>query len=250
MRRESCVNIAPDHRARECNRSGVNVSQQPQARKSPSREPLCRARVVSAAARVADEGGLAAVSMRNVGRELSVEAMSLYHHVQGKEDLLDGLADWVFSQVRLPDANETWRKGMESRARSAMQVLAAHPWALGLIESRSTPGPALLRHHEEVIGCLRRGGFDLLAASHAFSVIDAYVQGFVLTEQTLPFDPSDAVQAGGFATQFEPMLADYPNLAALLTALTSDREYVFSDEFEEGLGMILDQLELRLNSQA
>ena len=213
-----------------------------------ARAPLSQARVIDAAVRVADSGGLGSVSMRNVGKELSVEAMSLYHHIANKEALLDELADWVFSQIELPDDGMGWRVGMELRARSARKVLAAHSWALGLIESRRNPGPALLRHHDRVIGCLRRGGFDLMLASHAFSVIDAYVYGFVLTEQTLPFDPGEAHNAADFALQFEPLIAEYPNLAALVTELTNGRDYVFSDEFEEGLGLILDQLEIRLGS--
>ncbi|WP_449283427.1 TetR/AcrR family transcriptional regulator C-terminal domain-containing protein [Leucobacter sp.] len=213
-----------------------------------TREPLSPERIIAAAARVADGGGLTAVSMRNVGRELSVEAMSLYHHVAGKEALLDGLADWVFAQVRPPLDEDPWRAGMEHRARSAREVLAAHPWALGLIESRTAPGPALLRHHDAVIGCLRRGGFPLLLAAQAFSVIDAYVYGFVLTEQTLPFDPAVAGNAGDFAQGVGPLLAEYPHLAALVGELTADRDYVFADEFEVGLGMILDQLEHRLAS--
>ena len=211
-----------------------------------AREPLSPERIISAAAGVADRGGLTAVSMRSVGRELSVEAMSLYHHVDGKEALLDGLADWAFAQIRLPRETDSWREGMERRARSAREVLAAHPWALGLIESRTAPGPALLRHHDAVIGCLHRGGFPLLLASQAFSVIDAYVYGFVLTEQALPFDPAVAGDAGDFAQQVAPVLAEYPHLAALVGELTTDRDYVFADEFEVGLGMILDQLAHRL----
>ena len=214
-----------------------------------TRQPLSPVRIIEAATRVADRGGLSAVSMRNVGKELSVEAMSLYHHVAGKESLLDGLADWAFARIELPSPGQGWREGMETRARSARAVLSAHPWALGLIESRSSPGPALLRHHDEVIGCLRRGGFDLLLASHAFSVIDAYVYGFVLTEQNLPFDPREAENAGDFAEQFEPLIAEYPHLAALVTEVTTGGDYLFSDEFDEGLGMILDQLDRRLAEQ-
>lgn len=222
-----------------------------------SRAPLSEQKIVEAAARVADAGGLAAVSMRGVGKALGVEAMSLYHHVANKEALLDALADWVFAQIALPGpaaspacggSDPAWRTGMLLRARSAREVLAAHPWALGLVESRSTPGPALLRHHDRVIGCLRAGGFSLRLASHAFSVIDAYVYGFVLTEQSLPFDPGAAENAGDFAASVAPMLAEYPHLGALVVDLTADRDYVFSDEFEVGLGMILDQLEIRLEA--
>jgi len=210
-----------------------------------NRAPLSVTGIVDAATAVADRGGLTAVSMRGVGAELGVEAMSLYHHIAGKEALLDLLADWVFAQIELPESDEGWRAGMIRRADSARAVLSAHPWALGLIESRSAPGPALLRHHDAVIGCLRRGGFSVMLASHAFSVIDAYVYGFVLTEQTLPFDPAGTSSAGDFAAEFAPMIADYPHLAELVGALTSGRDYVFTDEFGYGLEVILEGLERR-----
>ncbi len=214
-----------------------------------AREPLSRERIIQAATRVADRGGLSSVSMRSVGKELSVEAMSLYHHIAGKEELLDALADWIFARVSLPAPGTPWREGMELRARSAREVLAAHPWGLELIESRSNPGTALLRHHDRVIGCLREGGFGLRLASHAFSLLDAYIYGFVLTEQNLPFDPREAENAGDFAEQFEPLIAEYPHLAALVTEVTTGGDYLFSDEFDEGLGMILDQLDRRLAEQ-
>ncbi|MGK0715120.1 TetR/AcrR family transcriptional regulator [Leucobacter sp. W1153] len=210
------------------------------------RTPLSRANIVQAAAQAADNGGLAGVSMRRVGRELGVEAMSLYHHVANKDELLDALVDWVFAQIELPTPNDDWRAGMVRRAASARAVLTAHPWALGLIESRANPGPSLLTHHDAVIGCLRRGGFPVMLASHAFSVIDAYVYGFALTEQNLPFDPSASEAAGDFASEFMPLIKQYPHLAELVTALTSGRDYVFTDEFSYGLEVILDELERRL----
>src|SRR5688572_11550000 len=101
-----------------------------------SRPALSRDRIVDAAVAVADRGGLAAVSMRSVGREAGAEAMSLYHHLRGKEELLDALADWAFSRIRPPRPDQPWRAAMRSRAASARAVLFAHPWALGLLESR------------------------------------------------------------------------------------------------------------------
>lgn len=210
------------------------------------RQPLSGHRIVEAAVAVADRGGLAAVSMRNVGRELGVEAMSLYHHVAGKEALLDQLADWIFTGIELPDDRQQWREGMVGRALSARDVLASHPWALGLIESRTTAGPAVMRHHNAVLGCLRRGGFPVALASHAFSVIDAYVYGFVLTEQNLPFDSAaiggaeDFVARAGFPTD------DYPYLAEFMDELLTG--YTFAAEFGYGLDVILDELQRRLDA--
>ncbi len=160
----------------------------------PRRPALSHDRIVEAAVRVADAGGLGQVSMRNVGRELGVEAMSLYHHVANKDALLDGLASWIFTQVELPEPDAPWRPAMAARAASAREVLAAHPWALGLIESRRSPGAPLLRHHDAVLGCLRGNGFSVALAAHAFSAIDAYVYGFVLTELNLPFDADEGAE--------------------------------------------------------
>ncbi len=210
-----------------------------------TRPALSPQRIVEAAVAVADDGGLTRVSMRNVARALGVEAMSLYHHIASKEALLDALADWVFTQVELPPATLGWRAAMERRAGSARRVLGAHVWALGLVESRTVPGPALLAHHEAVLACLRANGFSVPMASHAFSAIDAYVYGFVLTEATLPFE---AGAAGEFAVEMERMLpaAQYPNLTAMLREQVLGRDYDFGDEFGFGLSLILDGLERRL----
>lgn len=208
------------------------------------RRPLSTQRIIEAAVAVADRGGLSAVSMRNVGRELGVEAMSLYHHVANKEALLDALADWIFTGIEVPDEQEPWRRGMVKRAASARDVLGGHPWALGLIESRNTPGPALMRHHNAVIGCLRGSGFPVILASHAFSVIDAYVYGFVLTEQNLPFDSAATTGAEDFAAGAAVLIKDYPHLAELVQEVASG--YTYAAEFHYGLDVILDELERRL----
>lgn len=204
--------------------------------------PLSKPRIVEAAVEVADHGGFAAISMRNVGRQLGVEAMSLYHHIANKDALLDALADWVFAQIELPVAADSWQDGMRRRAGSARRVLVDHPWALTLIDSRSDPGPALLRHHDAVIGCLRGGGFSIDLAARAFSVIDAYVYGFALTERNLPFDPSTTTDAVDFAAEVTPLLSGYPHLAELVQHLTASGEYSFSGQFEDGLEIILDEL--------
>ncbi|MCA0251443.1 MAG: TetR/AcrR family transcriptional regulator [Actinobacteria bacterium] len=208
--------------------------------------PLSGPRIIEAAVEVADHGGFAAISMRNVGRQLGVEAMSLYHHIANKDALLDALVDWVFAQIELPATTDSWQDGMRRRAGSARRVLVDHPWALTLIDSRSAPGPALLRHHDAVIGCLRDGGFSIDLAARAFSVIDAYVYGFALTERNLPFDPSTTTDAVDFAAEVAPLLSEYPHLAELVQHLTASGEYSFSRQFEDGLEIILGELGHRL----
>lgn len=228
----------------------------------PRRPALSADRIVEAAVRVADRGGIGQVSMRNVGRELGVEAMSLYHHLDGKEALLDGLADWFFTRIELPDPTEPWRTAMADRAGSARRALSAHPWALGLVESRRTPGPALLRHHEAVLACLRHNGFPVALASSAFSAIDAYVYGFVLTELNLPFDAAgdradtDADDdAGGIAAFAEEMhrflpAEEFPHLVEMLAEQVIGHDYVYADEFAFGLDLVLDGLERHLTGTA
>nr|BFE78295.1 hypothetical protein GCM10020093_008960 [Planobispora longispora] len=107
----------------------------------PRRPALSHDRIIDAAVRVADRGGLTQVSMRNVGKELGVEAMSLYHHVTGKEALLDELVNWFFTRIELPDPRQPWRRAMADRAASARTAVSEHPWALGLIESRTNSVP-------------------------------------------------------------------------------------------------------------
>ena len=209
-----------------------------------AREPLSQQRVVEAAAAVADRGGLSAVSMRNVGRELGVEAMSLYHHVAGKEALLDALSGWVIDQIDLPDLHEPWREGMTRRATSAREVLRRHPWGLGLMESRHSPAMASLRYHDRIIGCLRENGFPVDLAAHAFSALDAYVFGFVLTELNLPFAPGEGAE--DFIDDLELPADEFPYLAEMVATLVVGRDYDYADEFDDGLDMILDALEARL----
>lgn len=211
-----------------------------------SRRPaLTRERIVEAAVGVADDGGLNRVSMRNVGAALGVEAMSLYHHLAGKDELLDALADWIFTRIEVPPPGGPWRGAMFERAESARRVFAEHPWALGLIESRP-PGPALLRHHDSVLGCLRNGGFSVALAAHAFSVLDAYVYGFALTELNLPTGGDGGV--GEFAEQVHRTLpaAEYPHLVEMMTEQVLGRDYAYADEFGYGLDLILDGLEREL----
>ena len=213
------------------------------------RVPLSEERIIRAAVAVADRAGYAAISMRSVAKELGVEAMSLYHHVANKDALLDALMDWVFAQIALPNPDAPWREGMLLRARSARGVLVDHPWALTLIDSRSHPGPAVLRHHDAVIGSLRRGGFSIELVAQAFSVIDAYVYGFALTERNLPFDPTTTDEAVDFAESV-PALDAYPHLAELVQNLTASGSYSFSDQFDQGLDVILDELERRAQTFA
>jgi AcrR family transcriptional regulator len=208
-----------------------------------TRSRLSRERVLRAALDQADALGLEALSMRKLADLLEVAPMALYRHVANRDDLIDGMVDVVFSEVALPSSGTDWKTAMRRRAISLRDVLSRHRWAIGLMESRRNPGPANLRHHDAVLGSLRAGGFDIVGAAHAYSLLDSYIYGFALTKMNLPFETSDEI--GEVAQEMlEPFpLNAYPNLLEILTEHVMKPGYDYGDEFEYGLDAILDSLE-------
>jgi AcrR family transcriptional regulator len=204
---------------------------------------LSRERVLRAALALADKDGIASLSMSKIGKELHVEAMSLYNHVANKHDILDGMVDLVFSEIALPSDQVDWKTAMRRRALSAHEALLRHPWATSLMQSRTKPGPATLRHHDAVIGCLRAAGFTVDMAAHAFSVIDGYIYGFALQQINLPSHTSaEAVELAGDILRRLPA-DEYPHLAEMLLEHGMKLGYDYADEFEFGLDLILDGVE-------
>jgi len=209
--------------------------------RSRRRLPLSRDRVLRAAIELADEKGIDSLTMRRLGQELRVEAMSLYNHVANKDDIVDGIVDLVFSEIDLPASGADWKTAMRQRAISLRDVLLRHRWAIGLMESRRKPGPANLRHHDAVIGSLRSAGLDMPTIAHAYSLLDSYIYGFALFTMNLPFDPSEEVAelTQGMLQSFP--INTYPNLVAYISAMRLG--YDHRDEFGYGLDVILDGLE-------
>jgi AcrR family transcriptional regulator len=207
------------------------------------RAGLNRERVLRAAIARADRDGITGLTMRKLGEELGVEAMSLYNHVKSKDDLLDGMTDAVFAEIELPVEGADPMQELRRRALSVRSALSRHPWATPLMQSRTHPGPATLRHHDAVIGALRRAGFSIELTAHAFSVMDGYIYGFALQEASLPFDsPAEAAEVGQLmATQLTA--ADHPHLAEFTVEHILQPGYDYGEEFEFGLDLILDGLE-------
>jgi len=201
--------------------------------------------VLREAVAFADEHGIAALSMRKLGEALGVEAMSLYNHLANKDQLLDGMIDLVFAEIDLPGGEDGWKAAMRARAISARHALARHRWAIGLMESRTSPGPATLRHHDGVIGALRAAGFSVALTAHAISALDSYIYGFALQEATLPFEsgPETADLAEAIMGGFED--GAYPHLTELALEHVLQPGYDYGDEFEFGLDLILEGLEAR-----
>ncbi len=210
------------------------------------RARLSRERVLGVAVDVADAGGIAALTIRTLAHALGVKPMSVYHHVANKDAILDGIVDRVFSEIDVPAAGDDWREAMAQRAHSARRVLRRHPWAVGLLESRTTPGPETLRHHDAVLGILRSAGFSRELTAHAYALLDSFIYGFAVQEATLAFEGPDTV-----ADVAEPILADlppgaYPHLVDMAGSYYLQPGYDFGDEFAFGLDLILDALEAAL----
>ena len=203
------------------------------------RPRLSRDRVLEGAVHVADAGGIDALTIRSLAQSLGVKPMSVYYYVANKDEILDGIVDLVFSEIDLPAPGGDWRAELRRRAHSARRVLRAHPWAIGLMESRTSPGPATLRHHDAVIAALRGAGFSQELTAHAYALLDAYVYGFAVQEAALPFEGPDTVAevAAPMMELFDP--AAYPHLLELTTDFVLQPGYDFGNEFEFGLGLVL-----------
>jgi AcrR family transcriptional regulator len=198
--------------------------------------------VLCGAVAIADAGGIGSLTIRSLAQQLGVKPMSVYHHVANKDEILDGIVDLVFSEIELPSPDGDWRSEIRRRAISARRVLRCHHWAIGLMESRTTPGPATLRHHDAIIGTLRRAGFSVKMTAHAYALLDSYVYGFALQEAALPFKGPQTV-----ADVTEPMMHqfpadEYPHLVEMATEYILQPGYDFGNEFEFGLSVILDAL--------
>ncbi|MEV6521162.1 TetR/AcrR family transcriptional regulator [Longispora sp. NPDC051575] len=217
---------------------------------APRRAPLTREIVLRAAVALADENGAGAPSMRTLAGRLGVEATSLYHHFRTKDLILDGMVDTVFAEIELPPPAADWRTAIRRRSASLRAALLRHPWAIGLMDSRTHPGPATLRHHDAVIGCLRRGGFSIAGAAHAFSVLDSYLYGFTLQELSLPAAPDGGMDEVAGAILDGLPLGEFPYLAEMITDRASRPGYAYAGEFGVGLDLILDGLRRERRSWA
>lgn len=214
----------------------------PDQRPREPRTSLSRERVLCAAINLADREGIDSLSMRKLGQEVGVEAMSLYNHVRNKDDILNGMVDVVFSEIDLPSNGADWSTAMRQRAISARQALLRHPWAIGLMESRIQPGSATLRHHDSVLRNLRNAGFSIVMAAHAYSVLDSYIYGFTLNELTLPFNTSEQVAEVAANILRDNPANEFPYLAEMAIEHAMKPGYDYGDEFEFGLNLILDGL--------
>ena len=205
-----------------------------------NRAPVNRQRTLEVALAVADSEGIEAVTMRRLARELGVEAASLYHHVNGKDQILDGLVDVVAAEVEPPKPSADWREAVTQRAHHTRASLLRHPWAVSLMASRTSPGPATLRLLETGIRCFREGGFSVPMAAHAVSTLDSYVHGFVLQEVNLPFRSESELAAMTTAIMKTFPAAEFPYLFEMTVEHVLQPGYAYGKEFDCGLAVVLN----------
>jgi AcrR family transcriptional regulator len=210
------------------------------AQRTKDRTALGRDLVIQMAVTLADAGGFDSLSMRKLAEELGTAPMSLYRHVANKEDLLDGMVDVVFSEIDPPAIGADWKKELRKRGLSAREVLRRHAWAIGIMETRMSPGPASAEHHNATMGCLREAGFSFRDAVHAYSLLDSYTYGFALQEKTIPFETPEESAEMAKATLGE-MGELYPYIAEVAMEFRKSG-YDYAQEFEFGLDLILDGL--------
>jgi len=202
--------------------------------------------VLSTAVTLADRGGLELLSMRKLAVALKVEAMSLYHHVANRDDLLDGMVERVVSEIEAPEAGVHWKQAMRRRAVSAHAVLRRHPWATALLMSRVNVSHAMLHYIDATVGCLRQAGFSIALADRAWNALDCYIYGFTLHEHKFPVEPAEYASA---AQHFLPMLPPetYPHMREMAEQV-ADGSHDGQLDFGFGLDLILDGLERLLEA--
>ncbi len=215
--------------------------------RSGRRARLTPERVLDGAMQLADEIGIDAFTIRKLADALDVKPMTIYHHLPNKEAIIDGMVDRVFAEIDLPPADLDWKAAIRHRTASAREALARHPWATPLMDSRTSPGPATLTHHDAVLGCLRSAGFSWELTGHALALVDAFLYGFALQEANLP--ATGGAELSELADELIEPLPEgaFPHLTAFTTEHVRQPGIDFGAEFDFGLRLILDGLEAALD---
>ena len=179
--------------------------------------------------------------MRKLAESLNVEAMSLYNHVQSKDDVLDGMVGLVIEQFELPNPAKNWKKELKTGANSMHAVLLQHRWAAQMLISRVITGDAMMRNADAWVGCLHKAGFSYVMADHAWNALTNHIYGFTLTQINSPLEAADYAKS---AEQYLPYVpaSDYPHLNGLMQLIISGKHDGINN-FEFGLDLILDGLE-------
>ncbi len=205
--------------------------------------PLSKERVIKYAIKLADAGGIEALSMRKLGQTLGVEAMALYHYFSNKNQLIEGMIDYVHGEIKVPTGEVDWRVFMQKRAESAFGVLLLHPWASPIMEAGVNPGPSTLRDSDNCMKSLREAGFSVEMTVHAITLLNIYIYGAAQQYSRLNF--SNSQEAADFSETIRNQfpIDEYPYLGEIITEYMMKSSYDARQEFEFGLDLILNGIE-------
>lgn len=206
--------------------------------KSADRTPLSKERIVRAAVKLADKGGIEALSMRKLGDVFGVEAMALYHHFASKDVLIDYMVDSVHAEIKVPTVSDDWSTAMRRRAISAVEAVAKHHWAAPLMESRQNPGIASMQLIDATVKCLRAAGFSIDLVAHTLSLLDAYTFGFA--QQLRPTETVEQSAQMGIDIMEHFPFDTYPFVGELISQHVVKAGYRTMEEFYYGLDLILE----------
>lgn len=200
------------------------------------REPLSKERILEAALARIDEGGLEALSMRRLGADLGVEAMSLYNYFQSKDEMLDGVVEMMAREIRVSaEPRLAWQERLTETARSFRAVATAHPNAFPLFVARPVGAYLSARAiYEGIVSTLIEAGFDETTAVQSFRALARYIVGFAMAEAAGP---------GSGLAMPSGIEADGPLIARVLREVAESSP---DDLFEFGLDLLVRGLEVRL----
>jgi AcrR family transcriptional regulator len=219
------------------------MATEPTAERSAAREPLNRERVLRAAVAIADRDGMAALSMRRLGRELGVEAMSLYNHVAGKEDLEGGIVELVLAEIENPEPGADWKEEIRRTAVSSHDTFVRHRWSCSLLTHGSGVSRVRMEWMEAVLRTFREAGFSPNLTHHAYHAIDSHITGFTLWLVSMPFKSREELVglADGFLREIPA--DEFPYVVEHAHQHIAPPDPGEKPEFEFGLDLILDGLE-------
>ena len=218
------------------------MATQPNSPPEP-RIPLSRERVLRAALALADSGGIEALTMRKLGQELGVEAMSLYNHVANKDDIVDGITELVLAEIEVPSGGPDWQTEIRRTAISSHEVFMRHRWACSLMMRGTTVSPARMQWMEAVLRTLREAGFSADMTHHAYHALDSHITGFTLWQVSMPFETKAELLdlAEDFLRQIP--VEQYPYIIEHAEQHLAPSSPDGATEFEFGLDLIVDGLE-------
>ncbi len=218
------------------------MATQPDPR-SEQRLPLSRERVLHAAIALADRGGIESLSMRKLGQELGVEAMSLYNHVANKDDIEDGIVEIVLAEIEVPPDGVDWKTALRQTAVSSHDVFVRHRWACSLMMRRPRVSPARMHWMESVLRTLREAGFSADMTHHAYHALDSHITGFTLWQVSMPFETKEELDELAVGFLREIPADEYPYVIEHAHQHLEPASPDGTSEFEFGLDLILDGLE-------